>query len=268
MYVNPDEIPNGIKKFVCWIDIMGTRSRMQRSVKTAGVGILELHAAIIETVKSRFNNFSNKIRVYPMMDGAYIVAEEWKDMTSFLQLVFEQQVKDFLMENQFKGSEWSKEDAEKARNEKRSLLRASISYGKVIEGHTIPRPACAQLANSVNEKFEIKDVKETDTQYKYRDTLLFGIPMVKAFSNERKAPPFGIYLDEFARTSAEIPYIWWKWFDTKKKTEDQKKLIKAVNNYFNYSKQHIYESDYKKDRIAEHEQMFHEYFDCFEKSEK
>lgn len=271
MYVDPGLIPAGTDRYVCWVDIMGTKSKMEKSVKTSGVSILKLHGSVIEMIKRHFTDAStSRIRAYPMMDGAYIISETWDDLIELLKLTFIESARDYLMEDQY--TDIDPQDAEDKRNSQRAFIRASVAYGKVIEGNTIPREACIPVGNSVNHNFFMQDMRAGDS-YRYKDSILLGYPMVKAYSGEQKAPPFGIFIDESARP-VNTPYSWWKWFettyagdgrrDTDWNTQYKVKFIKAIKSYFKYAERHAYEIDYKIDRIKEHKRMFSEYFSCFD----
>ena len=123
----------------------------------------------------------------------------------------------------------------------RFLIKGSLAYGPVLHGNTIP--------NTCSKCFEENE--------SYVDSILLGIPMIQACKGEKEAPPFGIYCDESVRTaSQEFAHRWYKWFSKTKAP----KVSRAVQSYFDYSKEHYYELDYPKEKIEEHEEKARQYF--------
>ncbi len=169
---------------------------------------------------------NKNIHVYPMMDGAYVTSEDAEEMEKFIRKLFNS-LSDTLIEE--------KNDYH------RFLVKGSLAYGPIIHGKDIPA-SCSDCLKENND---------------YVESILLGIPMIQAAKGEREAPPFGIYCDESARISnPKFAHRWYKWFA---KTRVPK-VSRAVQSYFDYSKEHYFELDYPKEKIAEHEEKAKQYF--------
>ena len=60
---------------VCWLDIMGTKTKMENSVKTCSIFIFKLHTAVLEAIEKGCD-----IQTYPVMDGVYFTSKRKKDI--------------------------------------------------------------------------------------------------------------------------------------------------------------------------------------------
>lgn len=169
---------------------------------------------------------SKNIHVYPMMDGAYVTAKSEKEMSSFIKKLFNS-LSDTLIEEE--------------NDYHRFLIKGALAYGPILHGNNIP--------NSCSNCFE--------QNRNYVDSTLLGIPMIQASKGEKSAPPFGIYCDESARiASQDFAHRWYKWFSKNKVSN----VARAVQSYFDYSKEHYYELDYPIEKIKEHEEKAKQYF--------
>lgn len=221
VYFNDKNFPKMENQYVLWVDIMGTKNSMSFSVRTSSIFICKLHVAIMEAK-------TNGINVYPMMDGAYVTSKTDKTMSNFIKKLFTS-LSDTLIteENDFH----------------RFLIKGALAYGPVLHGKNIP----SECGNPFSKNRQ------------YVDNLLLGIPMIQASKDEKKAPPFGIYCDESVRIASKIfAHPWHKWFPTE--VEKVAEVAKAVQSYFDYSKEHYYELDYPMDKIIEHEEKAKQYF--------
>ncbi len=79
IYFNGDMLPQPQMKYVCWLDIMGTKKIMSESVQKSANFIFKLHVALLESQKGH-----DGISLYPMMDGAYILSSSREEITKFL----------------------------------------------------------------------------------------------------------------------------------------------------------------------------------------
>lgn len=169
---------------------------------------------------------SEGIHVYPMMDGAYVTSKDESKMSAFIKKLFNS-LGDTLIEEDI--------------DFHRFLIKGALAYGPVLHGNDIPNSCSNCLEENRN----------------YVDSILLGIPMVQASKGEKDAPPFGIYCDESVRiASKEFAHRWYKWFS---KTKAQQ-VARAVQSYFDYSKEHYYEIDYPIEKIEEHEEKAKQYF--------
>lgn len=226
------------KEYVAFIDIMGTRTHMKKSVYESANFIFKLHAAIISAWREK--NYHG-VFVYPVMDGAYITTRNKADMINILLRIYRELAKLFVKEQTA---------------EHQYMIRSAIAYGEVIHGHDIPYEASKAFENSLG----------------YKDHILLGRAMIAAYDGEAKAAPFGIYLDESAVRHEKSEdkrdygsfYADWKWYqdDTlqlreidfvafKRKIIDSLEAMKKPTHIFSY----------KPDKAQKHIEMTQSYFD-------
>lgn len=72
---------NPSNEYVCWLDIMGTKSSMSESFEKSANFIIRFHTAVLKAAVSK------SVRVYPVMDGVYIVVEYLEDMREAIDKV-------------------------------------------------------------------------------------------------------------------------------------------------------------------------------------
>ncbi len=224
-YFNAGTLPKPSLSYVCWLDVMGASSVMERSISMAANFVCKLHHAVLQSPHEG-------IRLYPMIDGLYAISDTQSSMKAFLTGTFTALAQIFVGETVV---------------HHRFVPKASIAYGPVLHGETIPASASPILA------------EHTD----YRKTLMFGMPMIQAYNGERCAPPFGVYIHESARAFAgerEKPFIcvWWQWFD--RNHDLATKLNRELKRYYEWCKKNPHAILYEVDRINEHEQFATEYF--------
>lgn len=199
IYFDGTQLPKAKRKYVAFVDIMGTQSHMTRNTKTTANFIFKLHAAFLDAWK---NEKYRDVFVYPVMDGAYITAARKEDIEKIIVRVFsgiaELQIKEGNPRHRF-------------------IVRGSIAFGEVIHGHHVP--------------YSASKVFETDLSYK--NNILLGPAMISAYSGESQAAPFGVYIDDSAvgrGFSAD-----WKWYKSKAikvKEGIQHELCEVVIDYF------------------------------------
>lgn len=107
------------KEYVAFVDIMGTRTHMKKSVYESANFIFKLHAAIISAWREK--NYHG-VFVYPVMDGAYITARNKDDMINIMLRIYRELAKLFVKEQT---------------QEHQYMIRGAIAYGEVIHGHDI-----------------------------------------------------------------------------------------------------------------------------------
>ena len=232
-YVDADAIPVASNEYVCWLDIMGTKSKMENSVKTCSIFIFQLHTAVLKAIES-----GCKIHTYPVMDGVYFTAAHRTDIENALQNIFVSLGNMFIEEEKFNYQ---------------FLVKASVAYGPIIHGKDI--------SDDINYQFA--------KNHPYKESLLLGLPMIQAYNGESSAPPFGIYIHESARAfhaQDESPFVvkWWKWFLCKRLDWDEektKRLGDKIINYFTNCRKQSLLLDYSESRIDSHEKIAKLYFE-------
>ncbi|MBP6298583.1 MAG: hypothetical protein KA401_04490 [Anaerolineae bacterium] len=225
IYVNAGPISGGKHEYVCWIDLMGTKSIMGHSLEKAANYICRLHVAVLEAV-------DGSMQLYPMIDGMYVTTPSKQSMLNFLRKVFRRLAGEFIA---------AKEP------QHRFLPKAAISYGPVVHGKDITEKVNKLL-------YEDKRI---------RDSLLLGIPVIAASQGERNAPPFGVFVDQSARIfapspSKPLPYVWYKWFGPQDSLHAN--LKEQLESYFDWCAANSRTLTYPPDRIKEHRAMAVEYF--------
>jgi hypothetical protein len=219
----------GIKpifSYVLLLDIMGTQNIMGKSITTSSNFIFKFHT-ILEM------NKDDTIAICPIMDGAYIGIEDATIMQKFINNVFNEFCNDFINEEDF---------------HHRYIVRGSLAYGKVVFGKDIP---INNFDNSLKTKLEWEN---------YRKSLIIGHPLIQAYSTERNAPPFGIFVHESVSISDFFKTYrpnWYKWWNDKNTFPDNFK--DSVKSYFDEYKKYPYSSGYDNNKIEEHTKMFDEY---------
>ena len=223
VYFNVDKMSVTKTQFVFFVDIMGMKATMLRSFAKSTIFMGKMHCAI-----RGLQNGNSSIKVYPVMDGAYIVSNDLEKMIEFIRNLFTRLGKVFVSTEKI-------EDC--------FLVRGCLSFGPVIGGDEINDKVNKQLAEDAA----------------YKSKLLFGFPMILAFNGEVKAPPFGVYLDTTVRVAEnrKLSGIWYRWC----KDEVLKKgIIKGLSNYFQWAKNSSLELTYDEERMAYHEKMANQYW--------
>ena len=225
------------KEYVAFVDIMGTRTHMKKSVYESANFIFKLHAAIISAWREK--NYHG-VFVYPVMDGAYITARNKDDMINIMLRIYRELAKLFVKEQT---------------QEHQYMIRGAIAYGEVIHGHDIPYGASKAFENSLG----------------YKDHILLGSAMIAAYDGEGKAAPFGIYVDESAVRHEEAEgkrdygsfCADWKWYQDNTLnlreinfTDFREKIIDSLEAMKNPS----HSFSYPPDKVQKHIEMAQSYF--------
>ena len=217
IYFDGKQLPEAKRRYVAFVDIMGTQTHMTRSTVSTANFIFKLHAAILDAWK---NGKYQNVFVYPVMDGAYITAARKEDIEKIIVRIFsgiaELQIREKNPIHRF-------------------VVRGSIAFGEVIHGHHVP--------------YSASKVFETDLNYK--NNILLGPAMVLAYLGEEKAAPFGIYIDSSAVDSGNGRgfSVNWKWHKSKVlKIKDgiHQELCEAVLGYFDATPEYLKRDEHKR----------------------
>lgn len=203
VYFDNKKLPRPKRQYVAFIDIMGTKARMNKSVQECANYIFKFHSAVISSWREK--PYKN-VFVYPVMDGVYITTAKREDMENIVLRIFR-----YLC------------DGINSNNDINYLyvVRGAIAYGEVTHGHSVPYDA--------SKAFEMN--------LGYKDNILLGKAMIDAYANEDKAAPFGIYIHESAikqnddkkRQSGSFPPNW-KWFQSEKLKIEAEMVDALVKN--------------------------------------
>lgn len=221
---NVDVMTNVVEdRFVFFVDIMGMKNAMFRSFKRSAIFIGKFHSCVLRISKNVQN-----IDVFPVMDGVYVVAEEYNEVIKFIEKLYNRLSQIFVRTK---------------KNCERFIVRGGLSYGPVVIGSRIGESESEVLAKS----------KE------YKNKLLFGLPVVLAYEGETKAPPFGVYLDATIRIKMRdsVAGVWYKWC---RSDSSFLALSKEVESYFSWAILHSKELSYDEKKINEHKETAAQFF--------
>lgn len=226
VYFNSAYLPKSEKGYIAFIDIMGTKNHMQSSIETAANYIFKFHAAILTSWRKSYSEQS--VFVYPVMDGVYISSSCKDAIERVLVSIYSQLTGTIINEKQ---------------DQHKFVIRGSIAYGKIVYGHRIP--------------YQASKVFEMDLNYK--NNILLGRPMIAAYENEKRAAPFGIFLDRSATKRGHFSSDW-KWFKSSVEevgSDTIGKLREELNKYFDEKKA---SQNYTSAKIKEHRCLVEKYF--------
>jgi len=225
VYTASDQLDNVSEEYVCWLDLMGFRGSMSKSLEQSAIYMLNLHVAVDEEMNR------DKITHYPVMDGVYLTTDDQDAMLDLLADVF---------------SKLAKDNIENQPTKYTYVPRASLSYGPILHGENIGEDANADFINGSS----------------YAESLLLGLPMIQAIENESKAPPFGIYVDQSARAFSPnddpIEKRWYEWF---RHFDDDISdlLLQTLDEYYDWCRLNSYSLRYSKEKIAQHKEKAEQY---------
>ena len=219
--ISGGELPSPEPKYsyVCWMDIMGTGNGMYQNISDVAKHLLQFQILAKD-------GEGEKITIYPMMDGIYVVSEDSSSLIEFLKTTFKkaaQRVVEREVGDVF-------------------IIRAGISYGPIVEGGDFT-------------------IGFDDGRYKENiESLLIGPPMVEAYGIEEKAPPFGISVHESARAFSpeNFEYQWYEWYSPKNK-ELANELRKKLESYFNEREKRTHMTNYEAEKIDHHRELIELY---------
>lgn len=217
--VNPKKL-NPKQKYVCWIDIMGTRNTMNLSLARVSNFILKFHNGVIESKRNK-----RDIKCYPLMDGVFITCANLNKMKHTLDSIFTQMAELFCQEEPF---------------EHKFIIRGALAFGEVVDGCDISDEVC----------------KEINEDIQYRDTLLLGIPITQAYENEHNAPPFGIYIHESARQFGHLQGRYYQWYSD----YNTSTLSEKIKEYFEECNRQAHSINMDRDKIKLYMELQNEYF--------
>lgn len=213
-------------EYVCWLDIMGTKSSMSESFEKSANFIIRFHTAVLKAAVSK------RVRVYPVMDGVYIAVKYLDDMREAIDKIMTCLAELFLSET----------------NNHRFIVKGALAKGTIQHGSKISSEVSPDMAPRSG----------------YKQHLLFGMPMIQAFNAEKQAPPFGIYIHESARTVGGLQgrYYYWRKDVTLSNNEKlHESLRKELISFLKWEKDHSYYLELEKTKFEEYENRVKEYYD-------
>lgn len=223
-YFNVNEMANIVEdRFVFFVDIMGMKNAMFRSFKRSAIFIGKFHSCVLRSSEGCKN-----VDVFPVMDGVYVVAEEYNEIKKFIESLYNRLSRIFVLSE---------------KNCERFIVRGGLSYGPVVVGSKIGDTESEMLAKNGE----------------YKNKLLFGFPVVLAYEGETKAPPFGVYLDVTIRIKMRdsVSGVWLRWCQCDSLFSA---LSKETELYFSWATEHSKELNYEEKKINEHKEIAKQFF--------
>ena len=216
-------LPSAQSLFVCWVDAMGIESAMRSSLTRTANFVFKLHIAALEAPRS--------LRLYPVMDGLYIVARQASDIRIFIADVFSRLADMFVCESEPKH---------------RFVVRAGVAHGQVVHGDSLPSG--------------ISDTLDLNTRQ--RDSIILGEAIIDAFSAEHSAPPFGVAVQDsvVGLDTVDIDGVpTWAWFTG---TWDAlaADLRGGLDDYFDWCSKNPGDPAYTAEDIERHRKASRAYF--------
>jgi hypothetical protein len=101
------------------------------------------------------------------------------------------------------------------------------------------------------------------------DCMLVGVPLVQAYSTERLAAPFGVYVHESARSFSphrENPWrtsgVHWRWHNESDEEEREifRRLGDEIDLYYAWVLRNNEMMPYSRERAEDHRRMARQYF--------
>lgn len=214
-YFNAGKLKSLDNQYVLYIDVMGMKTTMYRSFERSAIFMGKLHVVLVEVSEQ-----VQGVSVYPVMDGAYVTARQYGQISEFIKILYTRLGRVFVE---------TKNLAECF------IVRAGLAYGPIVTGDSIGE----EVSPVLNEKAD------------YKKHLLFGFPVVLAAIGEESAPPFGVYLDVTVRTAAgtNLAGIWFKWCSDPLLRSS---MGNQMENYYKYAESHSEELKYDEKKIEEH----------------
>lgn len=228
-YFGPQHVPDSSEEYyVGWVDLMGVGDAMTRSYKSAATNIGKLYSAINN------HRHSDRIEVYPMADGMYILGDEDEDVNYVAT----------IMSNIFR--QFGNLTYHRATDPGDNygpwlgfLLRGGIAYGEVYHGSDVDE----------EEESDLNGVS-------WMDNVPFGAAIAYAHHEERGIAPYGIGVHESAKSSDDE----WKWWNSY--SDDTKSnVVKYIEIHFKWCLDNIDNLLYGKERLYVHKERAENYFE-------
>lgn len=240
--------------YVAWFDLMGASNLMRRSLSCASILIGKLHDAIVRTRNESYA----KLSLHPLIDGCYVLSKDVKTLLDFSTEVMA------LLFTSFKGEQDGNHP--ETAWQRQAAVRCVIVYGPVLTSE--------QMFNG----FYKGRYDQNDPYFK---NVFVGNLLGATHGSERKAPPFGIFIDSSAIYQREFlekeeqqnTCLWshfFRWFkrvpqDLRDKLQElpssSQEIGERVLKFFEAEKLHRYESYYPVEKHEMYVQLIREYFE-------
>ena len=254
LYFDSQHLPAAKGEFVAWCDGMGTGQCLSRSLHGAANSVFKLHSAFSIARQSL-----SAVRCYPVMDGVYVTSPTRGDMQKVLKSAFDELAREFINRPRIKNMH---------------MMRAGLAFGLTLHGADISDEA---FYGTYHGYTTTRDMFEQSSLDDVRHHVLLSPAMVLAYEAERSAPPFGVFVDDSAKSYPQLSdgsgsgfqsslYQWWAGDDATRQTAA--KLYEQIKFYLNKSDTHSVGLQYPRERIEKHRMLAEEYFGGLAKDEE
>lgn len=255
LYFDSKRMPPPKGEFIAWCDGMGTGRCLSRSLHEAANSVFKLHSAF-----SIAQSGTTGVCFYPVMDGVYITSPSRNTMNQVLRNAF---------------CELAKEFVHRPGTPNMHMMRTGLAFGPVLHGGDIPAEA---FFGTFKDGREIQaETFEQSPLRQIRLQVLLSPAMVLAYNAEKCAPPFGIYVDDTAKSypnlcpNSDGTYIsnlfqWWIFDDEAR--EIATALYGQILFYLSKAETHSVGMGYPIEAIRRHRELAVEYFGGLKKEEK
>ncbi|MCI5047895.1 MAG: hypothetical protein MRY59_10360 [Aquisalinus sp.] len=226
-----------VKKYIAWVDILGSSSFLSIDYSLATNMIGQFHASAI--FSKRITNFEGEI--YPLVDGCYVASTKPDKIQNFLWVMIQKLAYTFI----------------RSSHKNRFMVRGAISYGRIIESEQLDR---------ASEFFQ--------QEQSYLRSIVLGAPLAEAYEKERSASPFGIWVSESARQQSpdsekSLRCTHWKWWKYRGGAKlglpspiGTAELLKYdLGNYLKWCERNMQGLLYPESALVRHKAAYEEYFD-------
>ncbi len=224
----PRKMAPETSQYVCWVDVMGSKEIMVRSLNVASNFLMKLHIAALK-VSEEFS-----IELYPVIDGLYACSPSQSQILSFINRVHSMLAVTFVLENTqlFKFQ-----------------VRTGLAYGPVVTGRQVLR--CSRVLQ--NHPSHTKSV-------------LLGSALANAFQAENEAAPFGVALHESVISKVGEIFLsgsHLKWWEICSRPNDfflACELYHSLQEHYAWCSRKSSYLGYEIDAINKHKAKVDEYF--------
>ncbi|MFH1011923.1 MAG: hypothetical protein V1784_11905 [bacterium] len=233
LFFSESKVGDPSLRYICWLDVMGTKSTMLWSIKMVSNFVMKLHVAALEE-RPPFP----EVELFPVIDGIYLCTVNQRQLLDLLKNIFVRLVVSFIVQ---------------ADPFYRFMVRGALAYCPVLKGEGLKKGS---------------DILHSNENECYCDSMLLGMPLSQTYEAAREAAPFGLYVHESARAFAPvdtevIPYIHWKWWKHSRFSEPGliEELKEKLKEHFAWCESHPKTILYDSKSIERHAALAKEYFE-------
>lgn len=229
-YFNSELVGDTKNHFVAWVDLMGAKASMGRSLYQTANFIGKIHTAAFDSIREG-------VRAYPVIDGCYITAtiSERERFEGVLRAIMLRLANAFVTEPKYS---------------QRFLVRSGIAAGRIMPGSEL-----------------VKGSNSLRNREGYSKSVALGTAIGQAYMAERLAPPFGFYVDITARSFVAgrlqpFTSVYWRWWDDGKADDVRRRDIirEQLDCYYHWITNNYRALEYPVDAFKDHHGRASEYF--------